>query len=198
MARSRHEKAKGRSESGPYFGIPMAVLKSPQFAAISGRAAKALLSIGSQYRGNNNGDLSATISLMRLLGWTSKEQLGKAVSELIDAGFLIMTRRGGNRVAHLYALTFKPVDYSDKYDDGIKPTVAAPNTWKERDPEKLRDRGAGRSRPVPRGKKPPVGTLSPRGTDHKVQLSTGVMPRSTVPLLSYQGQRPIQGAVDGT
>jgi hypothetical protein len=108
----------------------MAVLKSPQFAAVSGRAAKALLGIGSQYRGNNNGDLSAAFSLMRPLGWNSKEQLGKAVSELIDAGFLIMTRRGGNRVAHLYAPTFKPVDYSDKYDDRIKPTVGRQVRWR--------------------------------------------------------------------
>ena len=198
MARSHLEKAKGRSESGPFFGIPRALLTSPQFAAISPRASKALLSIGSQYRGNNNGDLSAAFSLMHPLGWTSKDQLRKAVAELIDAGFLIVTRRGGNRIASLYALTFKPINASDKYDDGIKPTIVAPNTWKDRDPQKLRDRRSGRSRPVSRGETSAAESLSPRSTGHKHQLSVGVTPRGAVPFLGYQGQRPIQGAVNGT
>jgi hypothetical protein len=174
----------------------MAVLKSPQFAAISPRAAKALLCIASQYRGNNNGDLSAAFRLMQPLGWTSKDQLSKAVAELIEAGFLILTRQGGNRIASLYALTFKSVDWSDKYDDGIQATAAAPNTWKQRDPKKLRDRAAGRCQPVARGKKAHADSPLPRATGQKPQLSTGDSPRSTVPFLSYQGQRLERGTAN--
>lgn len=188
MARSKLEKAKGRRETGPYFALPMSVMRSPQFSELSPRAVKAFLAIASQFRGNNNGDLSAAFSVMRDRGWTSKDQLAKAVAELVEQGFLVVTRRGGNRVARLYAITFLAIDPSEKYDDGIRPTIAPPGTWK-----KSRDHAAGRNGPSRRVKNPKRAPLMARASGHNSSVTGPVMPRTAGPFLVYQGLCPEAG-----
>ena len=98
------------------------MLNHPSFAALSAHSAKLLLDIARQYNGRNNGDLSAAYSVMqRERHWKSRDTLGKALGELIRAGFLECTRRGrqwgvgGTPEPNLYAITWRAIDASEKH-----------------------------------------------------------------------------------
>lgn len=106
------------------------VLDSPQYAVLSPRAVKLLLDLHAQYRGHNNGDLSAAWSLMRVRGWTSKDQLTKALRELLASKFVGVSRRPrAKREPVLYFLTFLSVDNLDGKLD-IKRTPSPSNEWR--------------------------------------------------------------------
>ena len=96
---------------GQFLALPHHYFLTPEFAVLSGRAIKLLIELGLQYSGNNNGDLCATWSIMRRRGFTSADQLQKARDELIDRGWIIVSRQGGRRAPSLYALTFHTVDH---------------------------------------------------------------------------------------
>ena len=63
MARTRF-KIVGRADSGSHFGLPHAVLNSPNYKLLSAHAVKLLCDLGAQFKGYNNGDQCATWSLM--------------------------------------------------------------------------------------------------------------------------------------
>ena len=108
--------AKGRRKTAPFVGIPKAVLATDKYAQLSGWDVKLLLDIVSQYNGRNNGDLAAiwsdseTFQGMSSRGWRSKGTLYRSVQNLINAGFIQVTRRGGQHKPTLYAITWEPVD----------------------------------------------------------------------------------------
>lgn len=129
MALSR-QKAKGRKDCGSFVAVPHVVLEHPNYAILSPRAVKLLWDLYAQYRGQNNGDLCAAFSLMKKKGWTSKDQLWKAIEELKQRGWIVVTRQGGRNKPNLYAVTFKAVDECKGKLD-IKPTVAPLGTWKQ-------------------------------------------------------------------
>src|SRR5262245_42738644 len=87
---------------------------SAEYAELSPRALKALLDLYTQFKGNNNGDLCAAWTLMKRRGWTSKDQLGKAMAELLERGWIEVTRQGGfqggRHMARLYAVTWLGID----------------------------------------------------------------------------------------
>lgn len=101
---------------GGFAALPNAYFKTPEFAALSGRAVKLLIELILQYRRptedrpGNNGDLSITRSTMLTRGFTSNDQLFKARDELINAGWIVQTRQGGLKIPSLYALTFVGID----------------------------------------------------------------------------------------
>jgi len=103
-------KHKGRSDSGGFFGIPHAVLRSPNWRALPPRAVKLVCDLGGQFRGSNNGDLSAAWRIMRPLGWNSRATLADAIADALRFGMIEKTRQGGLHVCSLYALTWKPID----------------------------------------------------------------------------------------
>lgn len=74
------------------------------------RAVKLLCDMGEQYRGHNNGDLSAAWRIMQKLGWKSRDTLDKAERDLVRAGMIELTRQGGLNRCNLYALTWHPID----------------------------------------------------------------------------------------
>ena len=128
---------RNRKRSGPPFlKLPYAYLESPQYAALSPRALKALIDIAAQYNGYNNGDLTAAWSIMRKRGWTSKDQLAKAVRELLGRGWVMLTRRGGRDrcMPTLYAVTWWGIDpCRGKLDPGITANDRPLLTWKHPD-----------------------------------------------------------------
>jgi hypothetical protein len=131
---SRRERITGRRERGSFLLLPHAYLDSEQYAQLSPRAVKALLDLASQYRGKNNGDLAATWSVMRRCGWTSKDQLYKALQELLNFGWIVCTRRGGRdrTLPTLYAVTIWGIDYcGGKLDAGITIDRRPLLLWKE-------------------------------------------------------------------
>lgn len=113
MALNR-KKAKGRQERGTFALIPHAVMDSKDFRSLSGSAMLVLMSLLRQYRGNNNGDLSAEFSRANEWGIASKSTLAKALAELQECNLIIRTREGcftnpGARCA-LYAITWQPIN----------------------------------------------------------------------------------------
>lgn len=116
MARNRN---KGNRVGEPFLALPYALLNSKKFTALSAQAVKLLLDVAQQYRGDNNGDLSAAWKLMKPRGWRSEETLHRAKHELIEAGFLFETRKGHRpNVCSLFALTWRKLDDAKKFDAG--------------------------------------------------------------------------------
>lgn len=129
MARSLM-KSKGRRESGPFIAVPRSILDSREYADLSSRAIRLLFDVYAQFRGYNNGDLSVAWSLMKPRGWTSKDQLTKARDELLEKGWLGISRRPrARRDPELYYLTFLAIDdCKGKLD--VQATVTPTNEWK--------------------------------------------------------------------
>lgn len=133
----RKDKPSARWGGGGFNAVPHRVLVSEKFATLSPQATKLLIDLLSQYRGNNNGDLCAAMSLMEPRGWKSKAGHSKALKELIDTGFVILTRQGGRNTPSLYAITFYAIDDCQdeqgfsKFDPhlGIKSAASPRNDW---------------------------------------------------------------------
>jgi hypothetical protein len=124
------EHAKKR-EAGGYVPLPHAVLRSREYGDLSAYAVKLLNDLLSQYRGDNNGDLCAAFELMRHRGWRSKETLFNARAELLNEGWVTVTRQGGrNKIPSLYAVTFYSIDFCKGKLD-VKPTGSPPGGWRK-------------------------------------------------------------------
>jgi hypothetical protein len=133
MGKNRYKEGKNKRERGAFFAIPAVVLNSHSYANLSAYAVKLLLDLGSQYRGDNNGDLSAAWKLMHPKGWRSEETLAKAKQELLKAGFIMEMRKGHRpNVCSLYALTWLALDPCSKHDAG--PSAFVFGAWKANEP----------------------------------------------------------------
>lgn len=127
MARTR-QKAKGRAEhSGGFIAIPHALHDHPAFGRLSQTAFKVLLGLIRQYRGKNNGDLSASFTQAEKWGVGSKTSLANALTELQEVGFIFRTREGvftnpGGRCA-LYALAWKRIDECPGKELAVMPST---------------------------------------------------------------------------
>ena len=133
----RRRLVKGRQTTGSFLRLPHHVLQHETFKTLSTRATKLLIDIAAQYRGNNNGDLSATLSLMRDRGWKSSDQLDKAKKELVGKDVIRVARQGGLNKCNLYALTWFPIDECNCKLD-IASTRTAPVDWKIGSPDPSR------------------------------------------------------------
>lgn len=132
MAKKSYSTSKGRKESDSFLALPRALINSNNFSSLGGNAVKLLIQIGALHNGRNNGDLSAAFSELQLKGWRSKETLNNALKELLDKGFIFKTRQGRfPKTCSLYALTWKNLDDSDKYDSGIKQSFKL-GTWRDK------------------------------------------------------------------
>lgn len=102
---------------------------SREYAELSSRAVKALIDLYTQFKGNNNGDLCFAWKIMAGRGWTSKDQLAKAVAELLERGWIDVTRQGGRRVPTLYAVTWLGIDQcAGKLD--VRPNPVPSMSWR--------------------------------------------------------------------
>ena len=110
---NRRMNASGRRASGHFVKLTSTVYRSENFKKLSGSAVKLLIEIALQYRGYNNGDLQASISLMRERGWKSSATLNRARQELLHYGFIEQTRQGGLGKCSLFAITWESVDECD-------------------------------------------------------------------------------------
>ena len=137
---SRNERrrlVKGRQTTNSFLGLPHHVLDHDNFRTLSPKATKLLIDIAAQYRGSNNGDLCAPMSLMKKRGWNSCDQLAKAKKELIKQDVIQLTRQGGRNKCNLYALTWFPIDECKGKLD-IASTITAPIDWKIGSPDPSR------------------------------------------------------------
>jgi len=121
MGRGRRYRA-GRGKSGEqFFGLSYVMARSLAFRSLSGPALKVFIEIRTRFNGGNNGDLSLSLEeAARLLG-IGKGTAQRAFAELVDKGFLRMTRKG--RWIGRQATTWRT---TDKSCNGELPT----NDWK--------------------------------------------------------------------
>jgi len=109
-------KAKGRREGGIFVPFPVEVLSHLNFINLSSKAKHLLFDLASQLcfkQGGtvNNGDLTASFTVMQKRGWKSRESLDLAIKELLYYAFVKLTRQGGFRAGpNLYAFTFFAID----------------------------------------------------------------------------------------
>lgn len=128
---NKKTKPKHKTENGAYIPVPRICLQSNSLAKLSPYAKALLLDLMSQYNGFNNGDLSVAWKLMKKRHWKSERSLNNAKKELLQNGWLIITRQGGRNKCSLYALTLYHIDEDKKkkYDPDIKATNSPPGGW---------------------------------------------------------------------
>ena len=107
----RWKEAKQKRDSEPFVLLPMSVLNSHAYIECRPHSRMLLFDLVAQYRGNNNGDLSACWKFMRPRGWRSEATLAKAKQELLRVELIVETRKGARpNKASLYAVTFYSLD----------------------------------------------------------------------------------------
>jgi hypothetical protein len=130
--RARATGRRGARDEGVYAQIADEVLRSHAARAMPDYAIRALVMMAAQYRGTNNGDLAVTSRMAveyAVPEW--KLRAGLALLEL--SGLVELTRQGhlanGKGVCSLYALGWRPIDPSEKYDIPMVCERPAPNRW---------------------------------------------------------------------
>lgn len=133
MARRKSKFNDEGGEKGGYAPLYRCVLLSQSYAQLSAYAVKLLNDLLSQYYGSNNGDLCATYSIMVKRGWKSKGTLDRAIKELLESGFIEVSRQGGRNLCNLYAVTFYAVhECKGKLD--IASTAKPKSLWRKNEP----------------------------------------------------------------
>ncbi len=120
--------------NGRFLSIPHAVADTQKFRGLKSRAVRLLVDLLRQHNGYNNGDFSIAWKLMKERGWRSKETLYRARNELIEVGFVVMTRKGDKHKPSLYAVTWHRIaeclDHRTRFHKlDMAPTEQAPGTW---------------------------------------------------------------------
>jgi DNA-binding MarR family transcriptional regulator len=135
---AKSAKYTGRAQSWSFLRLPHYIVESEQFDALSCSAVKLLMQIGAKYRGSNNGAIGVPWDEMRRRGWRSKATLQAARDELVDAGWIQISRHGHNRLCNLYAITWEAVDECPGYRTELQSTTRPSNLWRMKSaPQKL-------------------------------------------------------------
>jgi hypothetical protein len=132
LAEHKRTRFTGRVRGPPFVQIYFRITDSVEFGELSGNACKLLLEIARQYRPGRNGDISVPWSLLKCRGWRSQGTVADSKRELLERGWIIETRKGGKNKCSLYAITYYPIDESDKHLE--RPTTVAPDLWKKHKP----------------------------------------------------------------
>lgn len=120
--------------------IPIVVLENQRYFSINPSAKVLLNYIARQYNGYNNGDLCATLSLLKQFGFNSQDTLTRSIKQLEQNGLIERTRQGGKdwatgqNLPTLFALTWQPIDECKgklDIDSTTKPAVDFINEWKK-------------------------------------------------------------------
>ncbi|MGR6980320.1 hypothetical protein ACUHGC_02540 [Testudinibacter sp. P27/CKL/0425] len=127
--RAQQERLGVNFKQGGYHITRHDMVNSPEFTALSGNSVKVLIKLMAQFRGFNNGDLSAPQNKALELFGMSTPTLNKALSELIESGFIVVTRQGHNNRCSLYAVTCWAIDpCGGKLN--LEPTQNPLNSWR--------------------------------------------------------------------
>ena len=111
--------------------LPVNVAGSSACATLTHSQFRVLVCLALQYRGRNNGDLSAALKVMARYGVRSQSVISTSIPVLIQRGLIERTRVGDRRRCHLYAVTWEAIDGQDKLDEGYRAgTRVASNDWK--------------------------------------------------------------------
>ena len=109
--------AADKRDGGAFRQVPLSVLEGRAYLECTPYAVKLLFDLLTQYRGQNNGDLTTAWKIMKPRGWRSEMTLHKAKKDLLNAGLIVETRMGARpNKCSLYALTFYDLDENDKLE----------------------------------------------------------------------------------
>jgi hypothetical protein len=130
---------KNKQQRRRYIQIESDVFDSEAFRTLPASATKLWFDLRTQFRGNNNGDISAAKSVLARRGWTSPETLYRALRELLARGLMDRTRQGKpgpHRITSLYRFTDLPTAKNEvKFIEGRHATREYLN-WKPADEKK--------------------------------------------------------------
>jgi len=97
--------------------LPKAVLTSADWCALPPGARILAIDLAAQYTGKNNGRLTPAFEAMKRSSWTSKGTLIRAKSALLEAPFVVMTRKGhAPRTAEWVGFTWWKLDFEKSMD----------------------------------------------------------------------------------
>ena len=90
--------------------ITIKILQSPVFIALPPNAVKLYIDMISFLRGTNNGNISATMTVLKHRGWNSPATLAKSLRQLEAVGLIAKTRETigvhrGSKLCNLYRFT---------------------------------------------------------------------------------------------
>jgi hypothetical protein len=132
MSGGKRVKKTGKGADHSYIQMFHFVMKSPEWGDLDGYEVKLLMELAKEYKGNNNGDLSAAFSVLKSRGWRSSATLNRRLRGLVEKGWLLVTRHGGSHRCSLYAITWWPLnECSNKTLYGTE--LRARNTWRKND-----------------------------------------------------------------
>jgi hypothetical protein len=119
----RRVNRKGRNIAAgdQYFPLSYAMARSTAFRRLSGPALKVFIEVRTRFNGGNNGELTLSLDEAASKLGIGKGTAQRAFAELVDKGFIRMTRKGQwfGRRATAWRVT-------DKGGDGEAPT----NDWR--------------------------------------------------------------------
>jgi len=117
MTKKNYKAGKDKRVAGTFIALPRVVTESPGYRQASHTARSLLIDIAMQYRGDNNGKLTACAKYLKPLGWKSNDTIVRARRELLECGLLFEARKGArpNRAAW-YALTWHAIDQQTGLD----------------------------------------------------------------------------------
>lgn len=108
---NKRAKLTGKGGAASFISMPHYVLNSDEFAALTGNELRMLMELARQYKGNNNGALTAMREQLVARGWKSHQTIDVQLAKLERKGWIVKTRQGGKRIGcTLYAVTIWPVD----------------------------------------------------------------------------------------
>lgn len=95
-----------------YYRVQRSIYDSYAFRSLNFKAVALFHHMLTKFNGGNNGNISATLSMMKHFGWSSSATLSSAMKELLEHGLIKKTRQGGMgamKQCSLYAFTHLPV-----------------------------------------------------------------------------------------
>ncbi len=112
--RNMKNNKKYKPPKGGFAGIPRYVIETSTYKTLEYSSQSLLILLSSQYKGRNNGDISASFSMYKDY-LKSNQTLFSARDELERKGFIAINAyggmsHGGYKLPTLYALTWLPVD----------------------------------------------------------------------------------------
>ena len=94
-----------------HYRVYRSLYSSLAFRTLSHKSVALFHHLLTQFNGGNNGNISATLNMMKHFGWASSATLSSAIKELQAHGLIIKTRQGGMgamKQCSLYAFAHLP------------------------------------------------------------------------------------------
>jgi hypothetical protein len=162
------------------------LLKSPAWRALSSNAKAVLLHVWERHNGSNNAQIVYAVREAKAIG-LSKSHAARALSELVDLGFLRVTRSSSfdlkTKEARVWGLTAEPIDGRPPTKDFMRWAQPENKTRSHgRDPQSHgRDRGR-KNGPENGSTVPQAGPLEAKSTPPQSHgRDTSILPGGTAP-----------------